>query len=345
MNSVSNQVIASSKKIEKKPSNNPIIIDDQKIKRASLFGLGSNKEALIIGSTAKNSEQNSNNQSFANQETGFEMGNHSRRKNQKNINNTNNNNPILARPFTAPGNNEIKIGVLSNENINIEENEIIDHKKLGKPPLKSNKSLFLASEALPSPNHSQFQKELDADKLSIDLEKPLNQIRKETNNKNYNEVENYRKHCEEIRKNYEEQLKSLRLNSQQELEHEKNLKYQSIKELEEQNKREIFRLKEIHESEIKKKEEINKWEIDQIRRKFEMENEGLKRQIDEQIKLASLAEEIKKHSDKLSNISDKLSVNENGQNANKNAELYAKEQFLKELERKYNKEKELIVIF
>ena len=53
---------------------------------------------------------------------------------------------------------------------------------------------------------------------------------------------------------------------------------------------------------------MHKLEVDQIRRKYEMEVESLKREIEQQVKISSLANEIQKHNDRLYDISEKLDL-------------------------------------
>lgn len=97
------------------------------------------------------------------------------------------------------------------------------------------------------------------------------------------------------------------------------------------------RIKESFESDSKRKDELHKFELDQTRRKYELEIESLKREIDQQVKLSSLAEEIQKHSNKLFDISDKLDLQKKDEDHQRTGEVYKREQMLQEKERNLQK--------
>lgn len=99
----------------------------------------------------------------------------------------------------------------------------------------------------------------------------------------------------------------------------------------------MIRTKESYESEAKRKDELHKFELDQLRRKYELEIDSLKREIDQQVKLSSLTTEIQRHSAKLFDISDKLDLQKREENYEKTGEIYKREQILQENERNFQK--------
>lgn len=165
--------------------------------------------------------------------------------------------------------------------------------------------------------------------------------------------EYYRKRSKESEEYYENRFKQLKKAMEEEKAkweeiHEKELKLvkkenEDLKEnMNKHLERERERIKEMFALETESKEKIHSYELQRQRHQFEEENYSLKKQLEAQAKLNSLADEIKNSSNKLISLSDKMEHGHSGASFGIKGDFKEKEKQLEDLEKKLRHELEMV---
>ena len=165
--------------------------------------------------------------------------------------------------------------------------------------------------------------------------------------------EYYKKRSKESEEYYENRFKQYKVAIDDEKRkweemHEKELKL--VKKENEELKdnfgkhleRERERIKEVFALEMESVIKAHRYEIERQRHIFEEENDSLKRQLEAQAKLNELADEIKKSSNKLVFLSDKMEHGRPTETFGRKGEFRDKEKELEDLERQLRRDVELV---
>jgi len=165
--------------------------------------------------------------------------------------------------------------------------------------------------------------------------------------------EHYKRRSKEAEEYFENRYKQLKNSLEEEKRkwdeiHEKEVKLlkkenEEIREsMNKQMERERERMKEMFNLELESKDKVHKYELERQRHIFEDENDSLKKQLEAQAKLNSLADEIKESSNKLFSISNKIETDKGSGSFGVKGELRQKEKKLEDLERKLLHELEIV---
>ena len=165
--------------------------------------------------------------------------------------------------------------------------------------------------------------------------------------------EYYKKRSKESEEYYENRFKQYKVAIDDEKRkwedmHEKELKL--VKKENEELKdnfgkhleRERERIKDVFALEMESTIKAHKYEIERQRHIYEEENDSLKRQLEAQAKLNELADEIKKSSNKLNFLSDKMEQGRPTESFGRKGEFRDKEKELEDLERQLRRDVELV---
>lgn len=165
--------------------------------------------------------------------------------------------------------------------------------------------------------------------------------------------EYYKKRSKESEEYYENRYKQLKKAVEEEKTkweeiHEKELKLvkkenEDLKEnMNKYLERERERIKEMFALEMESKEKIHSYELQRQRHQFEEENLSLKKQLEAQAKLNSLADEIKTSSNKLISLSDKMENGKSGASFGMKGDFREKEKQLEDMEKRLRHELEMV---
>lgn len=146
--------------------------------------------------------------------------------------------------------------------------------------------------------------------------------------------EYYKGMIEELKKHHKDERARMEEGHQRAIEILKKEKQLLLEQMELNLQREKDRLTEIHKQETESLERLHKYEIEQERRLAEENSENLKKQLEAQIRMNSLAEEFRTSSSKISTLFEKIGYDKASEDQGKKRELEARERALEEREMK-----------
>ena len=165
--------------------------------------------------------------------------------------------------------------------------------------------------------------------------------------------EHYKRRSREAEEYFENRYKQLKTAIEEEKRKWEEIHEKEVKMLKKENEemrdsmtrqieRERDRMKEMFNLELESKDKIHKYELERQRHIFEDENDSLKKRLEAQAKLNTLADEIKESSNKLFSLSNKIETEKGTGSFGIKGELREKEKRIEDLERKLLHELEIV---